>query len=79
MLKTTLLFVSLLTETVHLHPELTQDEIIKIAEIIAEEPEFKGIQEIHVLINNELKHFTPVLLKAKKVAYQQGLRPGGVK
>lgn len=78
MLKTTMLFIGLLTEVSHLNPELSAQELKEVATYIAEEPEFCSNSEIREFINRELTNITPVLLKAKKVAYQKGLRPGGV-
>ena len=78
MLKTTILFIGLLTEVSHLNPDLTQSEIKEVASYISTEPEFKGNIEIVEFINRELSDIKPAMLHCKKVAYQMGLRPGGV-
>ena len=50
-----------------------------VAQNMSDEPEFQGNSEIRDVIKS-LKNFNPVLLKAKKAAYQKGMRPnkGGV-
>jgi len=79
MLKSTILFIGLLTEVSHLHPELSQNDLVMVAQNMSDEPEFQGNSEIRDVIKS-LKNFNPVLLKAKKAAYQKGMRPnkGGV-
>ena len=78
MLKTTILFIGLLTEVSHLNPDLTQHEIKEVAQYMSIEPEFKDNTEITEFINIELTNITPALLHCKKVAYAIGLRPEGV-
>lgn len=78
MLKTTILFIGLLTEVSHLNPELTQIELTEVAKHMREEPEFVNNTEIVNFINEELDSVTKALLHCKQVAYQIGLRPGGV-
>lgn len=78
MLKTTLLFIGLLTEVSHLNPELTQSEIKEVAQYMATEPEFSGNTEIIEFINCELANSGPALLRCKKIAYKIGMRPEGV-
>ncbi len=77
MLKTTILFIGLLTEVSHLNPDLTQHEIKEVAQHMSIEPEFKGNTEITEFINTELTNITPALLHCKKIAYTIGLRPEG--
>ncbi len=77
MLKTTILFIGLLTEVSHLNPDLTQNEIKEVASYMAAEPEFKGNTEIIEFINKELSDIKPAMLHCKKVAYKLGMRPEG--
>ena len=78
MLKTTILFIGLLTEVSHLNPDLTQHEIKEVAQYMSSEPEFKGNTEIVAFINSELTDIKPAMLHCKKVAYKLGMRPEGV-
>lgn len=78
MLKTTLLFIGLLTEVSHLNPDLTQIEIKEVAQHMSIEPEFENNNEIIEFINKELTDIKPAMLQCKKVAYSIGMRPEGV-
>lgn len=77
MLKSTILFIGLLTEVSHLNPEFTQPELKEIASYMAEEPEFKANPEIVEFINDELSNMKPAMLHCRKVAYNLGMRPEG--
>ena len=77
MLKTTILFIGLLTEVSHLNPDLSQVEIKEVAQYMSEEPEFNGNIEITEFINKELTNINPAMLHCKKVAYNLGMRPEG--
>ena len=77
MLKTTILFIGLLTEVSHLNPDLTQSELKEVATYIAVEPEFKGNIEITEFINKELTDSKSAMLHCRKVAYNLGMRPEG--
>lgn len=78
MLKSTVLFIGLLTEVSHLNPEFSQDDLRDVAEFMACEPEFKNNPEINRFISVELRDFKPIMLKAKKAAYKIGLRPENI-
>ncbi len=77
MLKTTILFIGLLTEVSNQHPDLDHKQIKEVATYIAEEPEFKGNIEIIEFINIELTNIRPAMLHCRKAAYSLGMRPGG--
>ena len=77
MLKTTILFIGLLTEVSHLNPELTATDIKQVAINMSAEPEFSANSEIVEFINSELSDITPAMLHCKQVAYNMGMRPEG--
>ena len=77
MLKSTILFIGLLTEVSHLNQDLTQSEIKEVAQYMREEPEFSNNTEIIEFINKELTDIKPAMLHCRKVAYNLGMRKGG--
>ncbi len=77
MLKTTILFIGLLTEVSHLNPDLDNNQIKEVAQHMSAEPEFSGNTEIIEFINKELTNIRPAMLHCRKVAYGLGMRPEG--
>ena len=78
MLKTTILFIGLLTEVSHLNPDLDSKQIKEVAQYMSQEVEFSGNNEIIEFINTELSNSNPAMLHCKKIAYNLGMRPEGV-
>ena len=75
MLKTTMLFIGLLTEVSHLNPDLSMTDLKQVASHMREEPEFRDNIEIVEFINIEMSSTKTAMRHCQKAAMNIGLRP----
>ena len=72
MLNSTLLYVAIISD-ISSKSELSQGEIIKVAKIVAQEPEFSGNREIATIVA-DLRQSEKTLNKLRKWAHENNLK-----